>query len=123
MNRTEGRIALVVVSFPLAVLISKVGRTAVENGWLDTALGLLPLLPAVLMGVLGFEYMRRQDEMHRRILLEAAGFAFATTLAVSLGWLMVESLISLPSPAAITVIALLGGSWFIGLGLSWRRYG
>lgn len=118
MNKFERVLAGVVIAFPVTIVAARYGQQVLQADWP----GLLPMLPAVLMGVMGFEFMRRQDEMHKRIMLEAAAFACTVTFAVALTWLLLESHFTLPSPAAITVIALLAGSWFAGLGLSWRRY-
>lgn len=119
MNRLERGLAAAIIGFPVAVIASKLGTVYLEQGWFAA----LPLLAAAILGVLGFEYMRRKDEMHQRILLEAAAFAVAVTFAVSLAWLLLQGWLALPSsPAAITVVALLGASWFVGLALSWRRY-
>lgn len=82
MNRLERGLTAAVIGFPVAVIASKLGRIYLEQAWF----AVLPFLAAAVLGVLGFEYMRRKDEMHQRILLEAAAFAVAVTFAVSLAW-------------------------------------
>ena len=120
--KTQTRLALSSLAFVLVVLLSTRARELAGADWQVTALQLLPLLPAAVLGWLGFEHMRNQDEMHRRIQLEAAAFAFSITLAGAMAWLLVHAAFRLPSPTAATLVLVLGGSWFAGLLLAWRRY-
>ena len=118
MNSLERKLAITIIVFPVAVILSRAARTDPALEWV----ALLPVLPALALGVLGFEIMRRKDEMHRRMLLEAAAFAVAVTFAVSLTWLLLQGYLVLPAPTALGMLCLLVASWFAGLGLAWRRY-
>lgn len=56
MNRLERGLTAAVIGFPVAVIASKLGRIYLEQAWF----AVLPLLAAAVLGVLGFEYMRRK---------------------------------------------------------------
>lgn len=121
MNKADTHLTVAVLAFPPAVMVSKFAEPLLDARW-QLLLALLPVIPAIAMGVLGFERMRRQDEMLRRIQLEAAAFAFAVTLSATLAYLFANAVLDLPVPAPASYILLLGASWFAGLGLGWRRY-
>ena len=82
---------------------------------------LLPLVPA---GVLVWSYIRifrRADEMQRRIVYEALGVAFVTTLSVTITGAFLQSA-GLPKLGWVWIAGVLVVSLTIGLALAHRRY-
>ena len=82
---------------------------------------LLPLVPA---GVLVWSYIRmfrRADEMQRRIVYEALGFAYVATLSVTLAGGFLQSA-GMPKPGWIWIAGVLVVSWAAGLAMASRRY-
>ena len=82
---------------------------------------LLPLLPA---GVLVWSYVRmfrRADELQRRIVYEALGIAYVTTLSVALAGGFLQSA-GLPKLGWVWIAGVLVVSWTVGVAIANRRY-
>ena len=82
---------------------------------------LLPLVPA---GVLVWSYIRifrRSDELQRRIVYEALGFAYLATLSVAIAGAFLQSA-GLPRLSWIWIAGVLVLSLSIGLATASRRY-
>lgn len=82
---------------------------------------LLPMIPLALVPVIVLRFVRRMDELWRRIHLEALAFAFpvGVLIATSYGFLQ---LAGLPVANWIWVWPLFLASWGLGLSLARARY-
>ncbi|HWP38572.1 MAG TPA: hypothetical protein VNL18_13565 [Gemmatimonadales bacterium] len=116
--------------FPALFALSYVvGRVALDKLPLDPAwprlvAALLPVAPAGLMLWKMINGVRRLDELHRRVHLEALVVAFplAILLLMTLG--LLELAIDLPTEdwSYRHVWVYLPFFYFVGLAIAWRRY-
>jgi len=82
---------------------------------------LLPMVPGVWLALGVVNAISKLDEMERRILLEAAGFAFAVTIVLMLGMGFL-SLAGVPSLNGIYVSGIMAVLWVIGKLWGNRRF-
>lgn len=87
----------------------------------NIALALLPLLPAGLVLRATLQAVRAQDELERRIQLEAVTFAFVTHFFLSLTYSLLE-IVSIPAPNLGMQILQMGALWAVGGVLARRKY-
>ncbi len=92
--------------------------------WVKVTAALVPILPTAMFLWLVVSALRELDELHRRVQLEALAIAYplAILLLVTLGFLQLA--IDLPAEdwSYRHVWPMLLCFYFIGLGISWRRY-
>jgi len=82
---------------------------------------LAPVLPAGLMCWAIVRNLRRMDEMHLRIQLEALGFAFAASALLTFSYGFLEN-VGFPHISWTCVWPVMGLMWIIGLQIARRRY-
>lgn len=107
----------VVLMLSIVVLVNVTGTT----GPVAAVVALLPMIPATAVCWVVLRQLGRMDELHRRIQLEALGFAFAGTAVAtfSYGFLETVGFPRLPMFAVWPVMAVL---WIAGVWLANRRY-
>ena len=82
---------------------------------------MLPLAPAALLIWSYLRMIRRSDELQRRIVYEALGFAYAITLSAAVVGALAEGA-GAARLSWLWIAAVLVFSWTIGLVLASRRY-
>jgi hypothetical protein len=88
---------------------------------LKIVITLAPVLPAGLMCWAIVRNLRRMDEMHLRIQLEALGFAFAASALLTFSYGFLEN-VGFPHISWLCVWPVMGLMWIIGLQIARRRY-
>lgn len=85
------------------------------------AVGLIPLLPALLAAWAVLRFFRRMDELGRKKLTEGLAFAFAASalFVLTLGFLQVAGL---PSLSVWWIWVGMGAFWLVGCGITELRY-
>lgn len=84
-------------------------------------IALLPVLPAIGMVWAFMQFLRKIDELQRRIQLEALGFSFAGTALITFSYGFLQN-VGLPDVSWIFVWPIMGVLWSIGVALAHRRY-
>ncbi|WP_313548978.1 hypothetical protein [Pseudomonas sp.] len=87
----------------------------------QTVVSLLPIAPAGLMCWAIVRQLRRLDEMHLRIQLEALGFAFAASALLTFSYGFLEN-VGFPHISWHMVWPIMGLMWMIGLRIATLRY-
>jgi hypothetical protein len=103
------------LAFAMSYLSKETG-----GGW-RYVIALLPMIPGVWLALGMVKAISKLDEMERRILMEAAGFAFTVTMVLMLG-LGFLSLAGLPSLNGVYIAGIMALLWMIGKVLGNRRY-
>jgi len=92
--------------------------------WIKVAAALIPVAPTALFLRVVVSAVRRLDELHRQVHLEALAIAYplAVLLLITLGFLQLA--VDLPQEdwSYRHVAAYLPLFYFVGLAVSWRRY-
>ncbi|EIU5454198.1 TPA: hypothetical protein ACPHWC_005342 [Pseudomonas aeruginosa] len=112
---------LALVAYAAAVLISGQLLAGTEPGAGRVFLALLPVPPMVALALVVIRYLRRLDEMARRIHLEALALAFVGTALLTFTYGFLET-IGFPKLSMFFVWPLMGAFWVIGCVLGLRRY-
>ena len=94
------------------------------DGWLKFAVVIIPVIPFAVFLLKFVAQLRRLDELHRRVHLEAMGYAFplAILFFMTLGLLEVAQMLSSKDFSYRHVWFYLPVFYAIGLIISWRRY-
>lgn len=82
---------------------------------------LSPVIPAGFMCWAIVRQLRRLDEMHLRIQLEALGFAFAASALLTFSYGFLEN-VGAPHLPWLWVWPVMGLMWIVGLRIARRRY-
>ncbi len=109
--------AYVVVLFVAITLINISPNTA----WWRIPLALAPVIPIIFAMIAFMRFMRRIDEMQRRIQFEALAFGFAGAGVITFSYGFLE-LVGFPHISWIFVFPLMIALWGIGSGIAARRY-
>lgn len=110
-----------VVAYPLVLILSITLLNRYPDSLWRVPLALAPVIPS-LFGLRAFlRFLRRMDELQRRIQFEAIGFSFGVTLVVAGAAGFLENA-GLPRLSWIYVVPLMIWLWGIGLALATRRY-
>ncbi len=112
---------LALVGYAAAVLISGQLLAGTEPGAGRVFLALLPVPPMVALALVVIRYLRRLDEMARRIHLEALALAFVGTALLTFAYGFLETT-GFPKLSMFFVWSLMGAFWVIGCVLGLRRY-
>ncbi|MBG7037447.1 hypothetical protein GHV85_16600 [Pseudomonas aeruginosa] len=112
---------LALVGYAAAVLISGQSLAGTEPGAGRVFLALLPVPPMVALALVVIRYLRRLDEMARRIHLEALALAFVGTALLTFAYGFLETT-GFPNLSMFFVWPLMGAFWAIGCVLGLRRY-
>ncbi|MBH9317397.1 hypothetical protein I5K77_08785 [Pseudomonas aeruginosa] len=112
---------LALVAYAAAVLISGQLLAGTEPGAGRVFLALLPVPPMVALALVVIRYLRRLDEMARRIHLEALALAFVGTALLTFAYGFLETP-GFPKLSMFFVWPLMGAFWAIGCVLGLRRY-
>ena len=94
---------------------------AFPTSTLRIPIALAPMLPALLLPVVIVRHLRRIDELHRQLQLEALGFAFASTAVVTFGYGFLET-VGFPHISSFAVWPIMASFWIIGLWFANRRF-
>jgi hypothetical protein len=112
-----GAMAAYTVLLIVSVTVLQAGGV---GGW-RYAIALLPVIP-LPFGILAFlRLMRKMDELQRRIQLEAIGFAFGTTMLITITMGFLENA-GLPRMSWIWVTPLMIALWSLGRLAANRHY-
>ena len=111
---------LALVGYAAAVLISGQSLAGTEPG-AGRVFALLPVPPMVALALVVIRYLRRLDEMARRIHLEALALAFVGTALLTFAYGFLETT-GFPKLSMFFVWPLMGAFWAIGCVLGLRRY-
>jgi hypothetical protein len=85
------------------------------------AVAILPVLPSLFALSAFMRYLRRMDEMQRRIQLEAISFSFGLTAIITLtSSLLVRAGVS-PIPISC-IFPMMSAFWGVGVGIASHRY-
>ena len=92
--------------------------------WVKVTVALVPILPTALFLWVAVSALRGLDELHRRVHLEALAIAYplAILLLVTLGFLQLAFDLPAEDWSYRHVWPVLPCFYFLGLGISWRRY-
>lgn len=112
---------LALVGYAAAVLISGQSLAGTEPGAGRVFLALLPVPPMVALALVVIRYLRRLDEMARRIHLEALALAFVGTALLTFAYGFLETT-GFPKLSMFFVWPLMGAFCAIGCVLGLRRY-
>ncbi|HBO6753913.1 TPA: hypothetical protein L4855_006449, partial [Pseudomonas aeruginosa] len=104
---------LALVGYAAAVLISGQLLAGTEPGAGRVFLALLPVPPMVALALVVIRYLRRLDEMARRIHLEALALAFVGTALLTFAYGFLETT-GFPKLSMFFVWPLMGAFWAIG---------
>lgn len=85
------------------------------------AIALTPMLPALLVPIVVVRFLRRLDEMQRRIQIEAMGIGFALTAVITFGYGFLET-VGFPPLGGFVVWPIMSVTWMIGRWIAGRRY-
>jgi ABC-type dipeptide/oligopeptide/nickel transport system permease subunit len=83
---------------------------------------LLPALPLVLVALTILAYLRKIDELQRKVQLDAMAFSFALTSVTTFSYGLLQSYARAPAVSWTFVWPVLAVYWVIGLWFSRRRY-
>lgn len=97
------------------------GRVGMLQTPARTALALLPLIPAVFVLKAVVRAISQQDELDRRIHLEALTFAFVAHFFFTLTYSLL-SIVPIHAPSLGVQILQMAVLWVIGLWLARRKY-
>lgn len=89
--------------------------------WL-TLVALLPVLPGLWALTAIFRFVRKLDELQRRIQLEAAVFSLVITLLFTFTYGFMQHFLQLPLVPLHWITTLLIGAWGVGVGIGNRKY-
>lgn len=107
-----------------AIVLIGVNKAA-QWGWVPDALSvpvaLLPMLPGVATVWVIMRYIRRLDEMQRRMQFEGLAFGFAMTALITFSYGFLEGQ-GWPKLSMFTVLPLMHVMWVLGYVLACRRY-
>ena len=106
-----------VLALSIVLLVTVTGT----SGPVAAVVALLPMIPASAICWVVLRQLRRMDELHRRIQLEALAFAFAGTAIVSFSYGFLET-VGFPRLPMFTVWPVMATLWIVGLRLANRRY-
>ena len=105
------------VALSIVLLVNVTGF----SGPIATVVALLPMGPATAICWVVLRQLGRMDELHRRIQLEALGFAFAGTAVATFSYGFLET-VGFPRLPMFTVWPVMGVLWLTGVWLANRRY-
>ena len=110
-------IAYVVVLFVSITLINISPSTA----WWRIPLALTPVIPIIFAMIAYMRFMRRMDEMQRRIQFEALAFGFAGAGIITFSYGFLE-IVGFPHISWLWVFPLMIALWGLGGAIAARRY-
>lgn len=127
--RPKSRLGIVTISAAAVWLIVYLScRIVLEKFQLlpaaRVAVALSPVVPFVVFLLSWIALMRTNDELHRRVQLEALAFAFPATLVVLMIIGLLQLAIELPPHrfALRDIWPIMPILYFAGLAWNWRRY-
>jgi hypothetical protein len=111
-------------------LITILGARAVLDrdlqlpGWIKLTAALVPILPTAAFLRFAITSLRRLDELHRRVHLEALVIAYplAILLLVTLGLLQLAIDLPVEDWSYRHIWPFLPAFYFLGMAIAWKRY-
>ena len=110
---------LLVVSWMAAALLLK---ARAQPGLLAIIIGLIPTVPMLMMMRGYLRMLRQQDELHRRIQLEATAVATALTIVFCFSAWFLEAFSGVPALSIQWAGVVLFFSYAVTAGFAMRRY-
>ena len=92
------------------------------EGALKYAIAVLPMIAVVAMVVVILRHVRSQDELQRRVTLEALAFAFTVSAFGFFAWGFAEAA-GAPKLPTFAIWPIMAGLWVVGGFIARRRYG
>jgi hypothetical protein len=86
------------------------------------ALAFLPVLPGLWALSAVFRYVRKLDELQRRIQLEGAVFSLTVTLLFTFTYGFMQDFLNLPSFPLYWITTLMIAAWGLGVAIARRKY-
>lgn len=120
-NLIPAVVAFLAYAATLALSLRILAAGVPESRTLGIAISLAPMIPGLVLCWFFLRVIRRVDEMHRRIQLEAIAFSFVATALVTFGYGFLEN-VGFPRVSAFIVLPLMCGFWVAGVFLVERRY-
>ncbi|HET7588380.1 MAG TPA: hypothetical protein VFL45_09910 [Gammaproteobacteria bacterium] len=92
-----------------------------ELPWL-AIIALLPVLPALWALTAVFRFVRKLDELQRRIQFEAAVFSLVVTLLFTFTYGFMQDFLELPAFPLYWITTLMIAAWGVGTGIASHKY-
>ena len=109
------------VAYAVVLVIAITVLNAYPHGAWRPFVAVTPVIPAIF-GVLAFvRFLRRMDELQRRIQLEALGLSFAASGILTFAYGFLE-LVGFPQISFIWIFPAMVMIWGLGLAIAARRY-
>ncbi|MEO7001308.1 MAG: hypothetical protein ABI068_05885 [Ktedonobacterales bacterium] len=109
------------VAYAVVLIIAITVLNANPHGAWRPFVAVAPVIPAIF-GVLAFvRFLRRMDELQRRIQLEALGLSFAATAILTFAYGFLE-FVGFPAVNFVWVFPVMIMIWGLGLAVAARRY-
>ena len=121
MKRPAGKFIAVMVAY-IAILIPVIRiSAAMEPGWAQTAVRLLPLLPGIGVVLVQIEMVRAQDEFFQRVQLEGFALAFGGVFLLTLTEALLpgEPFFAFPPSFRVMLMSVL---WALGILIARSKY-
>lgn len=119
-NMIPATLAMLAYAATLAVSLSLLAG-GIDGRAAEIAVALAPMVPGVLLCWAIVRLIRRLDEMHRRVQLEAFALAFAGTALVTFSYGFLENA-GFPRLSAFAVWPVMCGLWIAGVLIGSLRY-
>lgn len=119
-NMVPAVLAMLAYAATLAVSLSLLAG-GIDGRAAEIAVALAPMVPAVLLCWAIVRLIRRLDEMHRRVQLEAFALAFAGTALVTFSYGFLENA-GFAKVSAFAVWPVMCGLWIAGVLIGSLRY-
>lgn len=127
MNKAAGRqyikeFSLAMAAYVVVVIVSiTLINSSAHSAWWRAPLAITPVIPAIFGMIAYLRYLRRADELQRRIQLEGFAFSFGITGMLTFSYGFLEN-VGYPSINVLWVFPLMIALWGIGVGIASRRY-